>query len=845
MQLRVSESPPAAAVQPPPMTRAAAAMEISPEPLATPRELAVSPARITQAHLSTRRGRRLLDSYDELGYQCGGGSTRLQRAIEAVQPIYQLVQNNSEGDMDNPDEACWQPLRCKQKPWSSWQLNLRHRSLACAKNKAILDELQDALYEQLPQAFLRKRPGQRPVCQMLLLLRTEPGYGGQEGHCDIEVIVDGELSCSLATFLGPTLSTAFTSMALKDTQRLYGGEMSDAERWAMTASSNFSTVRMTPGMTQAWGGSTLHRQPTNTTGHMRVMAYSLWTFVPRPSLGAKAFYPRMHLARPSDRATAIAARVMMQVAESDGSEDETDDLFVLEQQPPSTDEEISDDESPSTPPCSPRKSFSDLKRGQRRKSGAAVLAEVSDVLHSHRMTPAELAAMLTVPVPAVDMLASRMAFSPQRKLRSILRRHGSPQVLPSDYAERQLRDQLEAAYLQLESFTHLNGVTCNGAYDRDPLHLIHDLCHQWQRATILVDCGGGTVKIGIALHVLAERQWQTILVPLLIYEGKDNNDGLSPFSHLPKTPFIGESSRFMNIWALLQHLVDGERVVFLCGDLKSIAAVRGQLNPPCNYPCPICSWYQHDSAGSMAKPRWADQPPYVAGRDPSRTQLLRIAPDRIVPPALHLLLGLGNDMLKQMAQLCPAIAAARKADKDASDPAGASEVHQLNGNQLKRFVEKRLPPIIAELDKQAAVTRHHGQRGHIPLVKQMAEWSQQLVELMLPASVFGQEQLAKLDSLIASITTRWTDVSALESRPKLHVLAHCSMFVKQWGALAAFGETPIERYHATFNSAIRYCGNERHRAKRMRLAMRNTLIPVLAQHEASKAAPPPAPVRPP
>ena len=843
MQLRVSESPPAAAALDPPLTRATAPMEISPEPLATPRELTVSPTRITQAHLSTRRSRHLLDSYVELGYQFGSGCARLLSAIEAVQPIYQLVQNNSEGDMDDPHEACWQPLRCKQRPWRSWQLYLRHRTLACAKNRSILDELQDSLYEQLPEAFMRKRSGQRPVCQMLLLLRTEPGHGSQEAHCDIESIGDGELSCSLATFLVPTLSTAFTSMSLKDTQRLYGREMSDAERWAMTASSNFFTLRMTPGMTQSWGGSTLHRQPTNTTGHMRVMVYSLWTFVQRPTLGVTAFYPRLHMAKPSDRATAIAARVMMQAVEAIDSNSDMDDEFVLEQQPPSSDEEISDDQSSSTSPSSPRKYFSQLHTSQRRKRRAATLAEVSDTLHSQRITRAELVAMLTPRIDPLHVLAERITRRGERKVRCALRKGGAPAVMPSEYSIRQVIKNMSENELALGDFRFINDVPCPGVYVLDPLRLISSVRPDWECATVLVDCGGGRTTVAITLHVATpngRKAWDSTFLPSLVYHGKDNNDHLSAFAALTTSPFTGSSSAHLTLWSLLGSLHSDERPLFLCGDHNSIASVRAQLQCKAIHACSICTHHRDDPPGDIAEVRESTQCPDAPGRVADRQELLPVHGYRIVPPVLHVVLGLGNALVDRLEELSGMASAIRAAARGTSAPSGRQEFYQLNGNQLKRFVKHELQAIEDAYRADTRNVRSANVDQHAANIRRMCGWLRSMVELLWRYEEWTDDKLDELAELVDDMTQHWVAVTGLNSRPKLHMLAHCTSFIEMWGALAAFGETPIERYHAQTNQRLAARTNIDDPLKRLRAAVLDTLIPTAAaarlRNKASAAA---------
>ena len=90
------------------------------------------------------------------------------------------------------------------------------------------------------------------------------------------------------------------------------------------------------------------------------------------------------------------------------------------------------------------------------------------------------------------------------------------------------------------------------------------------------------------------------------------------------------------------------------------------------------------------------------------------------------------------------------------------------------------------------------------------------------------DKIDELAELVDDMTQHWVSVTGLNSRPKLHMLAHCTAFIEMWSALAAFGETPVERYHAQTNQRLAARQNIPDTLKRLRAAVLDTVIPIAA-----------------
>ena len=370
---------------------------------------------------------------------------------------------------------------------------------------------------------------------------------------------------------------------------------------------------------------------------------------------------------------------------------------------------------------------------QQAKRRRMIEDGVDQLLQCAAARRADLAALLTRRIDPLHVLANRTTRRGERKVRSALIAGGAPAVLPSEYAIRECIKDMVEHELALGDFQFINGVACPGVYFKDPLQLISSVCPNWDCATVLVDCGAGRTTVGIELHEpnpSGPKPWIHYFLPLLVYEGKDDNEHLALFATLSESPFTGTSSAYKTLWLLLESLHSDAHPVMLCGDHNSIAAVRGQLQSNALNPCPICMHHRDDPAGDIGEIRVAVQPLDAPGRAADRAELLHVHGYRIVPPALHVVLGLANALIDRLQELSSSASTIRASARGGSDAAGISEVFKLNGNQIKRFVKHDLKVIEDAYRADTRSTRSAGVEHQAANIRRMCGWLRSMVELL-------------------------------------------------------------------------------------------------------------------
>ena len=118
------------------------------------------------------------------------------------------------------------------------------------------------------------------------------------------------------------------------------------------------------------------------------------------------------------------------------------------------------------------------------------------------------------------------------------------------------------------------GTFAGGAYMTDPLAYVSVLCAQSAFLAVGGDAGGGRCAIGITYSHQSVQHFAA----LLVYEGSDSWLELQDCRAEGLTPFVGDSTAFPHIWAVLQHLID-TRAAFLNGDWCFLNAVLGIMSP--------------------------------------------------------------------------------------------------------------------------------------------------------------------------------------------------------------------------------------------------------------------------
>jgi hypothetical protein len=268
-----------------------------------------------------------------------------------------------------------------------------------------------------------------------------------------------------------------------------------------------------------------------------------------------------------------------------------------------------------------RKAYDELhptEQYKRRKLGKEALERIG--------VPA--VALLTPPLPSQLIHLS----TANRKL---FRKTFPYFHLPSEKKIIKYKQQLSLTHGTETSIAKINNLII--AYLTDPIKFINIITNQSSFISIGIDKGNDTTKIGISYEVNNSIHYAA----LLISTGKDNYEELN----ILKTSVLqykGLSSRYTNIFQILQHIIKDERVnrkVFFSSDLSCTNTILGIKSSSSHHPCPIClvdkkelnkSSTQRDR--SVIKNTRTTQNKHSEKYNP----LLDIQPTRIVPPSLHI-----------------------------------------------------------------------------------------------------------------------------------------------------------------------------------------------------------------
>jgi len=179
-----------------------------------------------------------------------------------------------------------------------------------------------------------------------------------------------------------------------------------------------------------------------------------------------------------------------------------------------------------------------------------------------------------------------------------------------------------------------------------------------------IDKGGGVTKVGVTF--LCGKK--AAFIPLLVYSGdgnsvKDDNITLSLLHKEGVWHFINSSACWSRFSEVLQWLVD-DCGAYVNGDWPALNAIRGLGSPGSTNPCPMCYVRLGDlltmgDSRTLGKQDKEIGTVVVAAARNQRVlpctnnsqtafPILRVAPDRIVPIPLHVLLGLGNFFLNKV-----------------------------------------------------------------------------------------------------------------------------------------------------------------------------------------------------
>jgi hypothetical protein len=358
----------------------------------------------------------------------------------------------------------------------------------------------------------------------------------------------------------------------------------------------------------------------------------------------------------------------------------------------------------------------------------------------------------------------------------------------------------------------------SGAYITDPARFVSVLCAQSPFIVVGGDSGGGYTKIGITY---SQRSVQHFAA-LCVYEGSDGWEELNRLTDDATTPFVGESSTFPHLFAVLQHLID-TRSAFLNGDWPFINAVLGLMSPAATHPCPICI-VSHKSFLSTSRHR---QPGDKQSVDQRHRQLLTINPERIVPTPLHLFLGIGNRIILDAFSELVGEAVVRQAIQTiktihSAGCGGRSDLYDLNGPEISKFIKKQCGTTLLATSDVTSATYTATRASHSILTR----WLEQLHHALLHSGDWTSGDLDAWRSAVGDIHQHWQSEAHSKPFPKLHMLHHTVDFAERYRFLGRVSESQIESYHATFNSLFhrQHRNQSNNVSERLRRALADTSL---------------------
>jgi len=424
-----------------------------------------------------------------------------------------------------------------------------------------------------------------------------------------------------------------------------------------------------------------------------------------------------------------------------------------------------------------KRPYESLQPTQKWKRKMRAQEAVAEVLQQHGVPLAAIASPST-PSPA-DVL--HLTTAERDRIRTVPSLH-----IPCERTIIQCKQQLATSHATA------TGTFVGGAYITDPLAYVSVLCAQSPFIAVGGDAGGGRCVLGVTYSHQSTQHFAA----LLVYEGGDSWLELQDCRAEGLTPFVGESSAFPHIWAVLQHFID-TRGAFVNGDWCFLNAVLGLMSPAATHPCPICI-VTHKSFLGTARFR---QPGDRHSIDRTHQPLLAITPERIVPTPLHLFLGISNRIILDAFSELLGEAVVREAVQSiksihSAGCSGAADLYDLNGPEISKFIKKQCSITMIAAADETSATFAATCASHSVL----SRWLQQLHHSLLHCGDWTSSDLDAWRSAVSDIHQHWRAETSQKPFPKLHMLHHTIDFAERHRFLGRVAESQIESYHATFNS---------------------------------------------
>jgi len=336
------------------------------------------------------------------------------------------------------------------------------------------------------------------------------------------------------------------------------------------------------------------------------------------------------------------------------------------------------------------------------------------------------------------------------------------------------------------------GTFAGGAYITDPVRFVSVLCAQSSFVAVGGDAGGGRCVLGVTYSHQSVQHFAA----LLVYEGGDSWLELRDCRAEGLTPFVGDSTAFPHIWAVLQHLID-TRSALLNGDWCFLNAVLGLMAPSATHPCPICIVSKSNLLGTSRYRTPADK----HSLDRTHTPLLTIPPERIVPTPLHLFLGISNRIIldafsELLGKEHVEMALKSITTVHSAGCSGAADLYDLNGPEISKWIKKECSASVLTAAASSSTLAAATAASHSIL----SRWLTRLHHCLLHSRDWTAADIDAWRSAVSDIHSNWRAETSINVFPKLHMLHHSVDFAERHRFLGRASEARIESFHASFNA---------------------------------------------
>jgi hypothetical protein len=358
------------------------------------------------------------------------------------------------------------------------------------------------------------------------------------------------------------------------------------------------------------------------------------------------------------------------------------------------------------------------------------------------------------------------------------------------------------------------------AYVTDPITLLSKLKEvrankdqEW-KCIIGADKGGDLTKIGITYptHRIERNTVVWDFLPFILTTGSDDWDGLNVIRS-DQFKFTSLSTGYSDYCQVCQQIINDHGGLF-GGDWNSTNAVLGLSTASASHPCFSCTVHLRNLL-SIAPSRTEDRvaintlyvlehPSTVPNMNHSVVRLphLTVPYTHIVPTPLHVFLGLCNRLVDFFQKFTsPGLIASLKAEvKGHAKPTGASNVYDLNGPQLSKFIRGKYVDRVVQ--EYLGLHPSRFSLKQLIRIRTAGEWMKQIHDYLLHSRMWTSEEIEAFIKLKESMWTNWTNITGDAPTPKLHMLQHCVEFASNHRVLGRYSEAQLESCHADANRAF-------------------------------------------